>query len=372
MKLGIVFVLSLGATSMLPYIGNAMKKQQVLAPTSLNSFQSSPEIPKSVPVSVFLQLYRYAHLIDISYCVSNTNHISEPFECDLSCSHAFPDVSLLYQWFFDDTVAGYIATSNSDPLQNNSTSHNNIPTIIVSLRGTQSAPDTYTDLKVDMTSYENLHNHLSQCGPRCKVHKGFHDAYLATLGKIEPLLDLELAKIHDKKAQLLFMGHSLGGAVAMLLSLHYLDKGYDNKLVTMGQPLVGNDQFTAWTDLVLGSSNPIEKRKFWRIIHKGDIIATIPNKHLSIGTTFGFPPYFKPFPPPDIQPDSYTQFENQIYINCSTHNAVPKLEEVVDCLTSDNMKCIKGDFAPLVHEQNIRYDAHLYYFRKMGFCGVRI
>ncbi|CAH2354166.1 putative autophagy-related protein 15 [[Candida] railenensis] len=354
----------------------------------LQQYQGTAITP--VTFKIYQDLYTYAHLIDISYCVSNTNQISEPFECDLGCSKAFPNITLLYQWFFDDTVAGYIALSDH-PSEINDTSAT-LPgkTLIVSLRGTRSAPDTYTDLRVEMTSYTNLNKHLPSCGPNCRVHRGFFNNYLSTLNKINPVIEKAIEEYDNEgDLQILIMGHSLGGAVALLLALHYLDSlGNSNKLklVTMGQPLVGNKQFTNWADMQLQSFSPIEERKFWRVIHKGDVVATLPNKKLSIirqevaleeEIAGIFPPFINPPPPIDLQPDFYQQFDNQIYINCSSHNYNPIQSEVVDCWTATNKKCIQGDFPPLSERKGpqdkvVSYDSHLAYFRKMGFCGVRI
>lgn len=144
----------------------------------------------------------------------------------------------------------------------------------------------------------------------------------------------------------------------------------------MGQPLVGNQQFTTWADMALGSFDPIEQRKFLRVIHKGDIVTTIPNKHLTIRSSsswFKFlPPFILPHPP-EIVPDSYHQFDNQIYINCSSHDYNPIQSEVVDCWTGTNKQCIHGDFPSIGHQPGpVSYDSHLAYFRKLGFCGVKI
>ena len=45
--------------------------------------------------------------------------------------------------------------------------------------------------------------------------------------------------VEDDNYELIILGHSLGGSIAYLLGLHYLDLGFDKlTLVTMGQPLL--------------------------------------------------------------------------------------------------------------------------------------
>ncbi|EGV60092.1 alpha/beta-hydrolase [Yamadazyma tenuis ATCC 10573] len=300
-------------------------------------------------------MYTYAHLIDISYCISTTSKLKEPFACDLGCETSFPNVTLVYQWYFDDSVCGYIATTYSDVF-NRQTTNKKKKTIIVSLRGTRSLVDTYTDIKVDMVGYNNAGYTLRNCGPNCKVHRGFYSYFSHTLANIGEILQQELET--DEDYELLILGHSLGGAVGVLLGVHFLDLGYDKMtLVTMGQPLVGNKPFSSFVDTVMGSSLPVEnsgfERKFYRVIHKGDVVTTIPSNNNIL--------------------DSYSQFNNQIYLNCSHSQANPSNEQVVDCLTGDNPRCIEGDFDKMFgYLTNNFLQTHTTYFRSMGLCGIRL
>ncbi|KAK6202824.1 triacylglycerol lipase [Scheffersomyces amazonensis] len=324
----------------------------------INVGLSHSPTPKPLDQDIYANLFTYAHLIDISYCISSVSKIKEPFSCDLSCESRFPNLTLIHQWSYDDSVTGYIATTYSNIFYYNETLQGidkKKKTIIVSLRGTRSIFDSYADLKMDMVSYTNKNIYLPKCGDRCKVHKGFHDYYTHTLLNIQQVLETELKSSEDY--ELLLLGHSMGGSVALLIGLHYLDLGYNNMtLVTMGQPLMGNKEFVNWVDLVTGSNYPARhnsfQRKYFRVIHKDDIVTTIPKGD---GLLY-----------------SYHQFDNQIYLNCSASNRVPFYDQVVDCIYGDNENCIERDFQGISYINKDYFRSHNTYFRRLGLCGMRI
>lgn len=309
------------------------------------------ECVRNIDVDVFRNMYTYAHLMDISYCVSPTSKLEEPFKCDLGCEKRFPNMTLVYQWYLDDAVAGYISYTHSNIFDYEDTQAPK-KTIIVSLRGTRSVFDSYTDIKVDMVEYRNLGLQIPRCDD-CKVHRGFYDYYIHTLMKVDGIIQEQL---DDEEYELLIVGHSLGGSVALLLGLHFLDLGYDKlTVVTMGQPLVGNEPFVRFVDSVMGSSLPVQHnsydRKYFRVIHKKDVVPTIPSNRKIV--------------------DSYVQFDNQIYLNCSVGQTNPTWDQVVDCVHGDNPSCIRGDF-DRVGMFNNYLQAHTTYFRSMGLCGIRM
>jgi triacylglycerol lipase len=322
-------------------------------------FHESSQLPQPIDRNIYNNMFTYAHLIDISYCISRFGRIEEPFKCELQCEETFPNVSLVYQWYFDDAVCGYIAITYSNIFNYSAPQNSSEPkkTIIVSLRGTRSIFDTITDTKIEMTPYNGGNNFLPDCGPYCKVHRGFYAVYRNTLSKIDRYLSTELD--FEDNYELIFLGHSMGGSVALLLALHYYDLGWDDlSLITMGQPLTGNVHFTRWVDLVMGSSNRAAhdsfSRKFLRIIHKDDVVTTIP-KSTSIWET-------------------YQQFDNQIYLNCSSSVVEPTPDQVVDCFSADNENCIRGDFGSghLWSPVDSLYENHNTYFRRLGMCGISI
>ena len=106
-------------------------------------------VPQPMNTQIYSNLFTYAHLIDISYCISQGKKISKPFNCDLNCEKRFPNMTLVHQWCFADSVCGYVATTYRNIFFNNRTDGEENPRkcIIVSLRGTRSIFDTYKDLK---------------------------------------------------------------------------------------------------------------------------------------------------------------------------------------------------------------------------------
>ncbi|CUM45921.1 uncharacterized protein AC631_04865 [Debaryomyces fabryi] len=325
----------------------------VLGSSQIYLADGSP-VPEPIDHEIYSNLFTYAHLIDISYCISQGKKISKPFNCDLNCSNRFPNMTLVHQWCFADSVCGYISTTNRNIFFNNDTDIEDNPrkSIIISIRGTRSIFDTYTDLKAKMVKYSQMGTSLPRCGNDCKVHQGFYEYFQFTLNSIHEYLENELNQNEDY--ELIFLGHSMGGSISLLLALHYLDLGYDRlTLVTMGQPLVGNENFVHWVDNVTGSSvkphHNSFKRKYLRIIHRNDIITTIPRSKNFFET--------------------YYQFDNQIYLNCSSGN-VPTPDQVIDCANGNNLHCIKGDFINNINRNY--YEIHNTYFRKLGLCGIKI
>lgn len=318
-------------------------------------------IPTPIELQLYKNLFTYAHLMDISYCVNTLGGLSKPFKCNLDCEERFSDFSLVYQWSADDAVTGYIATTYSNIFNYTYETQTPKKTIVVSLRGTNSIFDSMADLKTDLVAYSNIKYKLPEC-INCKVHSGFYDYYLNTLVRVHELLDkeLDLSMARNEDYEIVIVGHSLGGSVALLLGLYYLDLGFDKlTVVTMGQPLVGNKEFVNWADRVMGSHHPPSHnffaRKYLRVVHKADLVAVIPqNKNF-------------------LEP--YCQFDNLIYLNTTSTEIRPRLDEVVDCIHGNNEFCIVKDFLNVgfLRRYTRNYFAiHNTYFRQLGTCSVRL
>ena len=103
--------------------------------------------------------------------------------------------------------------------------------IIVSFRGTSSKSDVLTDLKVFPSK---------AFGRNFRVHSGFLKAYLDTL-KNDGLAEKVVRAIVETKAdKLVFTGHSLGGALAMIAYLDFFEAlkslSVSSRVITFGQP----------------------------------------------------------------------------------------------------------------------------------------
>lgn len=179
---------------------------------------------------------------------------------------------------------------------------------------------------------------------------GFWHFYKNVLNVIEESLVQLLETTNDYEVVL--VGHSMGGSVALLVALHLLEMGLDEiLLVTMGQPLVGNKAFTEWADYVLGSYSPISndssQRKYLRVVHKGDVVPTIPKR----GKLW----------------ERYRQFAHQILLNVTTE-VVPLPNQVVGFYTSTSDV---GDFDSPKNPAKA-FTNHNTYFRQLGLCGLHL
>lgn len=130
--------------------------------------------------------------------------------------------------------------------------------IYIVFRGTSSFKDILTDLYV-IQSYHNY---------KTKVHKGFLEQYLSLKKSIEEIL----YNFRDDY-KIICCGHSLGGALAILLAFDYK---YD--CITIGAPRVGDKNF----------KKEFNKRvkNILCLINNFDIVPTIPKinyKHVVKG-----------------------------------------------------------------------------------------
>jgi len=111
--------------------------------------------------------------------------------------------------------------------------------VIVAFRGTSSLEDFLCDADF-FTTRINLNNDA-------RVHLGFYKAYQSIESRLKARLD-EIVIRHNSKPQtrnpkLVFTGHSLGGALA-ILAAYYLNRFYNIEAVyTFGAPDVGNADF---------------------------------------------------------------------------------------------------------------------------------
>ena len=126
---------------------------------------------------------------------------------------------------------------------------------LISVRGTASLFDLATDL-----------NGLRTLGPGGhRVHQGFMDAATSIADDVDKHI-----RAHDP-IRLHFTGHSLGGAIAILLAAKYAqDKKYDEVYCyTFGAPRVGDANFGDWLVRRIGRPN------YWRLYHPCDPVPMV-------------------------------------------------------------------------------------------------
>jgi triacylglycerol lipase len=139
--------------------------------------------------------------------------------------------------------------------------------IIIAFRGTQ--PTSLTDLRSDLRFRKTQSDAF---GP-AKVHRGFK-------GALDPIWAELTATIEMTGMPVIFTGHSLGGALAVLAAaaVHYSQKGTVRAVVTFGQPRVGDAQLVLILDPIpwrryVNLADPVARVPLWTMNfrHGGDM-----------------------------------------------------------------------------------------------------
>ncbi|KAL0939280.1 extracellular triacylglycerol [Colletotrichum truncatum] len=316
---------------------NPFQQQQPL----LGNETDGTEPPPTISVDLFRSLERTSRIVDITYCVGNSG-ISQPFSCVSRCKE-FPSFNLVTTWntglLLSDSC-GYIAVDHGvrrpgdeDRLGGEVGER----AIIVAFRGTYSITNTVVDLSTVPQEYvpypapddggeEPPKKPEHRC-EECTVHMGF----LASWRQARKLVLPHLKKLREQYPDypIHLVGHSLGGAVAMLASLELkVSLGWDNVIVTtFGEPKVGNQGLCDYVDAIYGldkedKENEVKeppKRTYRRVTHAGDPVPLLPL------TEWGYKPH-----------------AGEIYISKSELS--PSIEDVVVCHGDSDSRCItKGD-----------------------------
>jgi predicted lipase len=146
--------------------------------------------------------------------------------------------------------------------------------IHIVLRGSSSVLNWLDDLEVRQVPYTTW----SECGfeygneygneyeNKCKVHNGF---YKATLGLLNQTIDqIKLLQISKPNYKIYINGHSLGNAIADLLSMELLKKHIETNVYGYGKPRVGNKNYAKFINT--------KNIEHYRHTHDRDIIPHVP------------------------------------------------------------------------------------------------
>ena len=185
---------------------------------------------------------------------------------------------------------GKIQTSQKNLFQSGSTQlivieHQNNQDVFFVFRGTSGFKDISVDLNADVVS--------DPLGSGGQIHKGFYDAFQElALPKasafrqqnqsFRPFLSEVLMRAEKSKKRIWIVGHSLGGALAILFADQLLSSKVSAPLVagviTAGAPMVGDKTFAAALDSKMSS----DLGKVLRFRYEHDLISTInPNAVLN-------------------------------------------------------------------------------------------
>ena len=129
--------------------------------------------------------------------------------------------------------------------------------MVVAFRGTESLPDWVTNVQA-----------VKDPGPWGEVHEGFQDAFLVSAFLIGKTIG-EMRGDQD----IWITGHSLGGALAVLLAATLAENRIDVAgLYTYAAPRVGNETFA------LRLNESLEGKPNYRVVNEGDLVPHLPSE----------------------------------------------------------------------------------------------
>lgn len=219
--------------------------------------------------------------------------------------------------------------------------------IIVAFRGTYSITNTVIDLSTVPQEYvpypspddggEPTNQPAHRC-TNCTVHSGF----LASWRQARKVVLPQLKSLRERHPgyPVHLVGHSLGGAVAMLAALELrVALGWQDTLVTtFGEPKVGNQQLCDYLDAVFNlledevGQNP-ENRAYRRVTHTNDPVPLLPL------TEWG-----------------YRSHGGEFFITKA--DLSPSIEDVVICYGDHDPSCItQGDSSALMQASAGHHEA---------------
>nr|CDX09895.1 lipase [Yarrowia alimentaria] len=279
-------------------------------------------VAKALTQETYNYLEKQVKLANIAYC-GGTSQLISPFVCAYQCKE-FPTVELVTTWDTDGlnvspAVAGYLAIDHESK------------EFILGFRGSKTLKDWLVNLN---TIRVPVNKKYAPC-KGCEVHLGFYNAYKATLGIFESTLTYLRSKHPEYRLNV--VGHSLGGAVALLVATDFKQRGYDTQLTTFGQPIVGNTKFANHIDnLWFGTQAESSTGQFHRVTHRNDIVPLVP---FWLG---------------------YSQTAGEIFIGAP--NLAPPLDSLRVCEGRNSRECLNGNSILGLLELS----AHTEYFVALG------
>ena len=137
----------------------------------------------------------------------------------------------------------------------------------ITFRGTESARDIITDLNIIQVKMP-IKYMMEKDQP--EVHWGFYNQFKELKPDIDKIIEEYRESDHNFNKEVVFSGHSLGGALATISALHYGMKYPDLHVncVTFGSPRVGDERFANYFDKIVKNS--------YRFVNDNDPIPCIP------------------------------------------------------------------------------------------------
>ncbi|KAJ8611763.1 hypothetical protein MRB53_037770 [Persea americana] len=328
----------------------------------------------TISKELFNDLERLSRLADIAYCVSPpSTGLSKPFTCLSHCAE-FPKFELVIAWntgpLLSDT-AGYVALDHG-----NDTSEGG--QVVIAFRGTYSLTNAVIDLSTipqEYTPYPGDDGDEDTMQSRCincTVHNGFNTAWRHTKAKI--MDDVLYALRSHSNYNLTLIGHSLGGAVAMLAALEFKSRGFNPKVTTFGEPRVGNQGLADHVDSQFNLTNSTDLL-YRRVTHVDDPVPLLPltewNYAMHAGEIFISKPALSPnttdlrYCAGDADPDCIAAQDGSIHPEIAEHKRL----DVRNVLTSEIPDVLNEPWGiPSRYRLWQLLFAHRDYFHRIGLC----
>ncbi|KAJ3324470.1 hypothetical protein HDV06_006881 [Boothiomyces sp. JEL0866] len=194
-----------------------------------------------------------------SYCPSTTS--SKSWNCGVRCEGSAAGTVIVGS--YSNSATGAAGFVGYNPNQN---------MIIVSVRGTADVQSCIQDIALWKTpaDFGGLANNKAPSS--AQIHAGFKNTYIG----LQPTLQSGLVSLAAQYPtfDIVFTGHSLGGAVVNLAAMDFYQNNpqYGSRIAiyTFGEPRVGNADFANYIN-----SLPYSK-KIFRVAKSGDIIPHLP------------------------------------------------------------------------------------------------
>jgi len=158
-------------------------------------------------------------------------------------------------------------------------SQQNPISIIIAFRGTVNTNNWKANLNIKLTQIDDnckSTNPTTNKEKYCYSHEGFLKYYRALESQLKKIIE-DYKKKNQIITDIVFTGHSLGGALATLAAYDVCKKhgceGMRSHLVTFGSPRVGNKIFAFYVDFSLGLTTNA------RITYQEDNIVATPDKN---------------------------------------------------------------------------------------------
>ncbi|KAI8895542.1 Alpha/Beta hydrolase protein [Globomyces pollinis-pini] len=225
-------------------VGNALNIQNPLL-----SQQNNPVISKPKH-DLFNILMQHSAATSCSSVIDN-----HQWNCGIKCN---VNTKLLYAFHLPETEsAGYIGY-NSD-----------LNALVISFRGSANVKNFFYDFQSIKTYPEWLNTDTNVVPENVQIHLGFQKIYRSFQDDfMVPFIEI-LKSVKYK--QIIFTGHSLGGALSVLASI---DIGLRHpilkpqlKVITFGQSRIGNQAYVDWMKTRLNLE---------RVIAYGDVVPLLP------------------------------------------------------------------------------------------------